>query len=59
MTSGEIVTAVVVAWPGVGLVGTLIEWIGTTYGKPALVKLGQRLEALSADGPKILKGDSK
>jgi len=59
MTSGQIVTAIVVAWPGLGLAGTLIEWIGTTYAKPALVSLGQRLEAISADGPKLLKGNPK
>ena len=39
-----------------GLFGTALEKIGEAAKKPWLVAIGQRLEALSIDVPKLLRG---
>lgn len=44
------------AWLLLGLVGSVIEFIGERKNWPALVKLGQRLEAASLDLPKLWRG---
>lgn len=59
MTTDTIVGIIVAAWPILGAIGTGIEAIGTAVAKPALVAIGQRLEAIFIDGPKLLKGTPK
>jgi len=40
----------------VGPLGSLIELFGTSFKVSALVAFGQRLEALGADLPKLIRG---
>lgn len=43
-------------WFAVGLLGSALESFGEKFGKPKLVALGQRLESLSVDVPKLIRG---
>lgn len=40
----------------VGPLGSFVELIGETFKWPALIAFGQRLEALGADLPKLIRG---
>ena len=42
-----------------GLLGTWLEAIGTRYNRPTLVAIGQRIEGLLADLPKLIRGSRK
>jgi hypothetical protein len=44
---------VAIAWPLVGVVGSVLEGLGAHFKKPWLEKLGQRLEGASTDLPKL------
>ena len=59
MTTDQIVAAVVTAWPVLGAIGTAIEALGTALGKPTLVAIGARLEAIFVDAPKLIKGKTQ
>lgn len=40
----------------IGALGTFFEMLGNVLKKPALVKFGQKLEAIGTDIPELLKG---
>ncbi len=40
-------------WIGVGLTGSLVEWVGLRFKVPGLVDAGKRLEGLGSDVFKI------
>lgn len=42
-----------------GLLGTLLEALGTRFKIPALVAIGQRTEGLLTDLPKVIRGSRK
>lgn len=42
-----------------GLLGTLIEALGERWKIPALVALGQRIESILLDAPKMIRGSRK
>jgi len=56
MTIDQILFYVGAASVCVGPLGSLIELVGTSFKVSALVALGQRLEALGADLPKLIRG---
>lgn len=43
-------------WFAVGLLGSALESFGEKFGKPKLVAIGQRLESVSVDLPKLIRG---
>ncbi len=43
----------------IGPLGSTIEAIGEATKSPKLIALGQRLEAIGADVPKLLRGSRK
>ena len=54
MNIAELTAEIALAAVVVGTAGSLIEAIGEALEKPVLVKLGQKIESLSADIPKLL-----
>lgn len=43
-------------WFAVGLLGSALEAFGEKFQKPKLVAVGQRLESVSVDLPKLIRG---
>lgn len=43
-------------WFGLGLLGSALESFGEKFSMPKLVAVGQRLESLSVDVPKLIRG---
>lgn len=52
----KIVAILAAMWPLVGPLGTVLEAIGEKFNYPLLVAFGQRLEAISVDVPKAIRG---
>jgi|1185.fasta_scaffold379912_2 hypothetical protein len=44
------------AWACIGLLGTGLEALGEWKKLPKLIAFGQRLESISTDAPKLLRG---
>lgn len=42
-----------------GLSGSILEWVGEGLGWPKLTALGQKLESLGTDLPKLLRGEGR
>jgi hypothetical protein len=56
MNTQDVIEIIAAAWPILGVLGTAIENIGTITAKPSIVALGQKLEAIFLDFPKLLTG---